>query len=56
MYKVDESGNIFGTQSLDLYPVHFGIIEGLITSLCQASKLYIVRGSALLALAHEMFN
>ena len=24
---------------LDSYPVHFGIIEGLVTSLCQASKL-----------------
>ena len=25
-------------ETLDSYPVHFGIIEGLVTSLCQVSK------------------
>ena len=25
--------------TLDSYPVHFGIIEGLVTFLCQASKI-----------------
>ena len=39
MYKVDKSGNILGTGTLDSYPVHFGIIKGPVTSLCQASKI-----------------
>ena len=54
--KLMKVGIFLKLNTLELYPVHFGIIEGLVTSLCQASKLYIVRGSALLALAHEMFN
>ena len=33
MYEVDKSGNILGTYTLDSYPVHFVIIEGLVTSM-----------------------
>ena len=39
--------------------MHFGIIQSLVTSYCQASKLvhvYIAHGFVLLALAHQMFN
>ena len=40
MYKVDKSRNILGTRYLRLIPIgHFGIIRGLVTSFCQASKL-----------------
>ena len=35
MYKVDKSGSILGTRT----QCTFGIIEGLVTSLWQASKL-----------------
>ena len=45
---------IFDT--LDSYPVHFGIIEGLVTSLCPASKPLYSSRISLSALAHEMVN
>ena len=41
--KLTESGNILGLDTLDSYPVHFGIIEGLVTSYCQDSSLNSVR-------------
>ena len=41
MYKVDKSGNIPVTWYLRLVASDFGIIEGLVTSLCQASKLHL---------------
>ena len=37
MYKVDKSANILGTGTLDLYPVHFGILKGLATKLVYGS-------------------
>ena len=40
----------------DSYPVHFGIMEGWLPLYAKLPSLYIVRGFALLALAHEMFN
>ena len=37
--KLIKAGMFKELDSLDSYPVHFGIIEGLVTSLCLASKL-----------------
>ena len=39
MYQVGKGGNILVTLYLRLIPSGFGIFEGLVTSLCQASKL-----------------
>ena len=38
MYNVNKRGNTLGLDTLDSYPVHYGVIEGLVTSLCQASN------------------
>ena len=40
-YKVDKSGNILGILYHRLEPSDFDIFEGLVTSLCQASKLHL---------------
>ena len=48
-------GTFLELDTLASYPMHFVIIEDLVTSLCQASKLELSL-FALLALAHEMFN
>ena len=37
--KLMKVGIFLELDALDLYPVHFGLIESLITSLCQVSKL-----------------
>ena len=41
MHKVGKGGNILVAGYLRLIPSGFGIIEGLVTSLCQASKLHL---------------
>ena len=37
--KLMKVGIVLELDTLDTYLEHFGIIEGLVTSLCQASKL-----------------
>ena len=54
--KLMKVGIFLELDALDLYPVHFSITEFLVTFIFQISSLCIVRRSALLALAHEMFN
>ena len=57
MYKVDKSGNILVTWYLRLVPSDFGIIEGLVTSLCQASKLHLpIKGLTEQLLSNINFN
>ena len=48
--KLMKVGIFLELDTLDSYPMHFGIIECLVTSLYQALllSLYIVRGFALL--------
>ena len=41
--KVMKVGIFLELDTLDLYPVHFGIIDGLVTSFCQAFQACTVK-------------
>ena len=54
--KVMKVGIFLELDTLDSYPVPFGITEGLTTFNARLRRLCLVRGFALLAITHEMLN
>ena len=58
--KLIKAGSFEELDTLDSYPGHFGIIEGVVTSLCHASKLvygaWISQGLLLLHLQISQMN